>query len=72
MLLSFYFGRMYYPIPYNFRKIIFYLIISVLFSVLSFYIFDRNLFVGIPLWLLFLGMVYKLEADNLRKIVIGK
>ena len=72
MLMSLFFGRMYYPIPYNFRKIIFYLLISILFSGLSFYVFDRNLFYGIPLFLLFLGMVYKLENDNLRKIFLKK
>ncbi|MFS4415388.1 lipopolysaccharide biosynthesis protein [Maribacter sp. 2307ULW6-5] len=70
MLLSFYFGRMYYPIPYNFRKIIFYLAISIGFSILSFYIFDRSLYAGIPLLVLFLGMVYKLERDNLKKIFV--
>lgn len=68
MLLSLYFGRMYYPIPYNFRKISFYLGVSILFSILSFYIFDRNLIAGIVLLLLFLGLVYKLEADNLKKV----
>tara|TARA_R110002051_G_scaffold73135_2_gene132708 strand:+ start:6328 stop:7788 length:1461 start_codon:yes stop_codon:yes gene_type:complete len=72
MLLSFYFGRMYYPIPYNFRKIGFYLVVSILFSILSFYIFDRNLFVGIPLLLLFLGLVYKLEFDNLKKLYLNR
>ena len=68
MMLSLFFGRMYYPVPYNYRKIIFYLSISVLFSALSFYTFDRNLFIGIALLLLFLGMVYKLENDNLKRI----
>ncbi len=72
MLLSFYFGRMYYPIPYNFRKISFYLVVSILFSILSFYIFDRNLFVGIPLLLLFLGLVYKLEFENLKKLYLNR
>ena len=72
MFLSYYFGKMYYPIPYNFRKIVFYLGMSILFSVLSFYIFDRNLIVGIVLLLVFLGMVYKLENDKLRKIFLRK
>lgn len=72
MALSFYFGRKYYPIPYNFRKIGFYLGVSILFSILSFYIFDRNLVIGIVLLLLFLGMVYKLEADNLKKVFIKR
>jgi len=72
MILSFALGRMYYPIPYNFRKIIFYLGISILFSFVSFYIFDRNLYAGLPLFLIFLGLVYKLEIDNLRKVFIRK
>ncbi|MFS4455272.1 lipopolysaccharide biosynthesis protein [Maribacter sp. 2304DJ31-5] len=72
MLLSFYFGRMYYPIPYNFRKIIFYLGISILFSTVSFYIFDRNLLIGVSLLLIFLGLVYKLEITNLKKVFMKK
>ncbi len=72
MFLSFYFGRMYYPVPYNFRKIIFYLGVSILFSTLSFYIFDRNLFVGIPLLLIFFGLVYKLESQNLKKLFLTR
>ncbi len=72
MGMSFYFGKMYYPIPYNFRKIVFYLLISTTFSALSFYLFDRNLFVGIVLLLLFLAMVMKLEKEQLKKIFLKK
>ena len=72
MVLSYYFGKSRYPIPYNFRKIIFYLGISILFSVLSFYVFKRNIWVGIPLLATFLGLVYKLENEKLRKIFIKK
>lgn len=72
MVMSFYFGKMYYPIPYNFRKIVFYLAISTSFSVLSFYLFDRNLFIGIVLLLLFLAMVLKLEKEQLKKIFLKK
>jgi O-antigen/teichoic acid export membrane protein len=72
MALSFYFGHMYYPIPYNFRKIVFYLSISTSFSILSFYLFDRNLFIGIVLLLLFFAMVLKLEKEQLKKIFLKK
>lgn len=72
MLMSLFFGRMYYPIPYNFRKIIFYLILSILFSTLSFYVFDRNLWVGSILLALFLGLVYRMENDKLRQIFLRK
>jgi len=72
MVLSYYFGRSRYPIPYNFRKILFYLGISISFSALSFYVFDRNLYVGSVLLLIFLGLVYKLENDILRKVFLKR
>ena len=68
MILSYSFGRKHYPIPYNMRKITFYLGLSILFSALSFYVFNRNLIAGGVLLLLFLGLVYKLEGENLRSI----
>ncbi len=69
MVLSFYFGQKHYPIPYNMKKIGGYLFISILFSILSFYVFRGNYFVGIPLLLLFMGIVYFYEKDDLLKII---
>lgn len=68
MYLSYYFGKKHYPIPYNMRKIAFYGGISVLFSMLSFYVFGRNLIVGNLLLLVFLALIYKLEGDALKAI----
>ena len=67
MVLSYYFGLKYYPIPYNMRKIALYGGVSVTFSALSFYVFDRNLIVGSLLLLLFLGLIYKSENKKLKK-----
>jgi O-antigen/teichoic acid export membrane protein len=72
MVMSLFFGRMYYPVPYNFRKIFFYLVISIVFSFLSFYVFGRNIIIGSVLLCLFLGMVYKLENDRLKEIFFRK
>lgn len=72
MFISYYYGRIYYPIPYNLRKIVFYLVISILFSALSFYAFNRNLVIGSLFLLLFLGIVYKLEYEKLRQIFIKR
>lgn len=72
MLLSYYFGKKYYPVPYNMRKIVFYLSVSLVFSTLSFYVFNRNLIAGSILFLLFLGLVYKMEGDKLRSIIIKR
>ncbi|MCL6266715.1 lipopolysaccharide biosynthesis protein [Flagellimonas myxillae] len=72
MLLSFYFGRKYYPVPYNMRKIVFYLSVSLIFSALSFYAFNRNLIAGGLLLLLFLTLVYKMEGDKLKTIFLKR
>lgn len=72
MLLSYFLGRRYYPIPYNLRKIGFYLGISLLFSGLSFYVFNRRLFPGLLLLLVFLGLLYRMEKEVLLKLIRGK
>ncbi len=72
MALSFYFGRKYYPVPYNFRKIYFYLTISILFSTVSFYLFDRNIWVGSFLLFVFLALVFKMEREKLTQIFLRK
>ncbi len=69
MLLSYYFGRKYYPIPYNLKKIGLYLFVSILFSILSFYKFRENYAVGIPLLLVFLGMIYVLEKNQINQLL---
>ncbi len=70
MLLSYYLGRKYYPIPYNIRKIGLYMTISVLFSAVSFYVYERNLVIGSILLLVFLTLVYTLERKELKKLLI--
>ena len=72
MVLSYYLGRKYYPIPYNLRKIMFYGGTSVFFSLLSFYVFNRNLIAGSVLLLVFLGLIYRLEGDKLRTIFLKR
>ena len=70
MGLSYYFGKKYYPIPYNMRKIIFYGGVSILFSIISFYVFNRNLIIGTLLLFVFLSLIYKLEGDKLKNIFL--
>ncbi len=69
MLLSWYFGRKYYPIPYNLKKITMYLILSISFSILSFYVFESNYLISIPLLLLFLVILYASEKRELKQIL---
>ena len=69
MLLSFYFGRKYYPIPYNLKKIGLYLIVSIALSALSFYYYPGNYYIGIAMIIVFLGLVVFLEKKQLKQIL---
>jgi O-antigen/teichoic acid export membrane protein len=65
MLLSYYLGRKYYPIPYNLKKIGGYLLVSVVFSIISFYFFRENYVLGSVLILLFFFLIYYFERDRI-------
>lgn len=72
MVLSYLLGRKYYPIPYNLRKIAFYLGLSLVFSAVAFYGFNRSLYAGLPLLFVFLGVLYRLEKELLFKLIGGR
>jgi O-antigen/teichoic acid export membrane protein len=69
MLLSFYFGKKYYPIPYNLKKIGIYMSLSIILSALSFYQFRSNYVVGISMLIVFLGIVYLSEHKEIRQLL---
>jgi O-antigen/teichoic acid export membrane protein len=69
MLLSFYFGRKYYPIPYNLKKIGLYLLTSIGLAVLSFYYYRGNYYIGITMLVVFLGLVIMLEKNQLKQVL---
>ena len=69
MTISYLLGNKYYPIPYDMDKILSYLGLSILFSVISFYGFRENYFVGIPLLLGFVYFVYQNEKQTILGIL---
>lgn len=69
MLLSYYFGRKYYPIPYNLKKIGLYLVTSIGLSALSFYRYRGEYFIGIAMLIVFLGLVILLEKNQLKQVL---
>ena len=70
--LSYVIGKKYYPIPYNTNKILFYLILSVSLSSISFYLYRDNLLIGI-LCVLIMNLVILLNEKkriiNLLKLM---
>ncbi|MFD2563608.1 oligosaccharide flippase family protein [Aquimarina rubra] len=69
MVVSWYFGRKYYPIPYDLKKMGMYLGLSISFSIISFYVFDSNYIISIPLLLVFLVILYASEKKELKQIL---
>ena len=72
MSISYFLGNKYYPIPYDMEKIGGYLGLSILFSVISFYFFRENYFVGIPLLIGFMYFVYHNEKETILGIIKRK
>jgi len=69
MLTSFLLGRRYYPIPYNLKKIVLYFSLSVALSLLSFYKFRGEIFIGISMLIVFLGIVCYMEKRQIRLLL---
>ena len=68
-LLSYYFGRKHYPIPYNIKKIGFYLLLSIGLSALSFYQFRAQYFVGSALIGLLLLIIWQKEKTTIKQFL---
>jgi len=69
MVISYFLGKKHYAVPYNLKKIGLYLLLSILFSVLSFYVFKGNFWIGTGLLLLFITMIYFSEKKEIRQIL---
>ncbi len=72
MVASYFYGQKYYPIPYNLKKMSLYLLVSSAFSVISFYVYRENYYIGIGLLTLFVILVVQLEKTQIIKLVKNK
>jgi len=72
MVISYVLGQKYYPIPYDLKRILTYLLISVVLVILSFWVFNRNIYIGNALLLAFLGGIIYFEKDQLKSILFKK
>ncbi len=69
MLLSYILGQKYYPIPYDLKKITSYLIVSIVIVFSSFFLFDRNIYIGNVLLACFIGSIAYFEKDELMRMI---
>jgi O-antigen/teichoic acid export membrane protein len=66
MVLSYIWGQKNYPIPYNLKKNLAYIISSIVIVYLSFSIFNRNIFAGNALLLAFIIAAFYFDGRELK------
>ncbi|PCH54342.1 MAG: polysaccharide biosynthesis protein [Flavobacteriaceae bacterium] len=69
MILSYFIGKKYYPVPYNLKKSGSYLIASMVISFVSFEYFRENYFISIALVLIFGILIFWNEKKELIAIL---
>jgi len=69
MVVSYLLGQKYYPIPYKLKRILAYLIVSVMIVILSFWVFYRNIYIGNAFLLAFAGGIFYVEKDQLKLLL---
>lgn len=68
VLLSYFFGRKYYPIPYTLKKSGLLLLLATGLSYLSFVFFRGNYLISVALTILFIGYAYWNQKNEIREI----
>ena len=68
-VLSYYFGRKHYPIPYNLKKIGMYLVLTISLSILSFYQFRTQYVIGSAMVGLMLLIIWFNEKATIKQFL---
>ncbi|MGB3344376.1 MAG: oligosaccharide flippase family protein [Aequorivita sp.] len=69
MVLSYLYGRKYYNVPYEVKRLSAYLIMAIAFSAISFYLFKGNIWIGSGLLLIFATTLFYSEKEEFLKII---
>ncbi|MGB1307380.1 MAG: oligosaccharide flippase family protein [Oceanihabitans sp.] len=69
MIISYFLGKKHYPVPYPISRIAVYLITSVVFSFISYYVLDRNILIGTLFLCVFIAIIFYLEKSELKQIL---
>ncbi|MCX2475507.1 oligosaccharide flippase family protein [Pedobacter sp. MC2016-05] len=69
MVISYWLGQKHYPIPYKLKSMAIYILVSIVSVGLSFWVFNRNIYIGNTILLLFLLGIFYFEKDNVKKLL---
>ncbi|WP_375240053.1 oligosaccharide flippase family protein [Aurantibacter sp.] len=68
VLISYFLGQKYYPVPYDLKRILSYLFISIILSVMALQS-NQNYYINTLLVLVFLGLIVILEKKELKQLL---
>lgn len=72
MIISYFLGNKYYPIPYDLKKIGGYLGLSISMSLVYFYYFRENYYVGAAVIIVYSLFIYQNEKETLNRVLKRK
>ena len=72
MIISYFLGNKYYPIPYDLKKIGGYLGLSISLSLVYFYYFRENYYVGTAVIIIYSLFIYQNEKETLNRVLKRK
>ena len=72
MIVSYFYGKKYYNVPYNLKKTGSYLLASILVSYLMFTVFRENYYISIVFILLFGLLIYRNEKQEILTLIRRK
>jgi len=68
-IISYFYGKKYYAVPYNIRKVILYIVISVGLSFISYNYFKENYFISTLIIIAFVVFIALNEKEELKTII---
>ncbi len=68
-IISYFYGKKYYAVPYNIRKVILYIVISVGLSFISYYYFKENYIISTLIIIAFVVFIAINEKEELKTII---
>lgn len=66
MIISYFWGQNNYRIPYKTKKILFYMLLSILFGVGGYYFSEDSFIIGNLFVIAYIGIVYSIEKSSLK------
>ena len=69
MMISFFIGQKHYPVPYQLKKVSFYVLFATVLCWVSFSLFRGNVWFSVSTIFSYFGLVFLLEKSTIKQIM---